>query len=597
MFARRPLVRRALAGGTAVLALGAFALGGVPAAGAARALSHNGLANVVTPGAVGWLKTQQDSTGGFEVAGFPGFETRDAALAIAESVQTSSSWSTTEARNAVTATVKNGKNPLEYLAAFVADPTLGAGNAAKTIVLTTAPLGLDATSFGGVNLVAKVAAGAHPDGSYGTPGAFSDTLYAALADRLATGSVPAATVAYIRSTQQANGGWNFSGDRTGTDHDPDTTSSSIQALIAGGVPANDPTIRAAVGLLASTQNVNGSWDSPFTSPAGTGDPNSTALAVLGLASAGLDPATAAWRNAADPAKASSPYANPDGYLVGLAQVDGHIASPNDAFPPVNTSATAQTVEALQRSWLPIAAPGYQVARGDGHVTGLGAALSSSTSWAGTVGAAATNSGRGTWLALGDGGVITGGDAAFFGSMGGVKLAKPVVGIAPTPSGRGYWLAAADGGVFTFGDAGFFGGLGAIKLDQPIVGIAATPDGKGYTLFASDGGVFAFGDATFKGSLGGIKLNKAVVGGTSTNDGKGYWMVAADGGIFSFGDATFRGSLGALKLDQPIVGMERTGDGRGYWLVGADGGVFTFGDAPFLGAAIGEPGSPVVGIAS
>lgn len=42
-------------------------------------------------------------------------------------------------------------------------------------------------------------------------------------------------------------------------------------------------------------------------------------------------------------------------------------------------------------------------------------------------------------------------------------------------------------------------------------------------------------------------------------------------------------MGGTKLAKPMVG--------------ADGGVVTFGGAPFLGAAIGEPGSPVVAFAS
>lgn len=41
-------------------------------------------------------------------------------------------------------------------------------------------------------------------------------------------------------------------------------------------------------------------------------------------------------------------------------------------------------------------------------------------------------------------------ADFFGSMGGVDLAQPIVGMAPTPSGEGYWFVAGDGGVFATG---------------------------------------------------------------------------------------------------------------------------------------------------
>ena len=67
-------------------------------------LSVNGAANAADPAskstadaAVAWLETQQQPDGGFEVAQFPGFETRDAALAIAEDAQTGSTWSTSEA--------------------------------------------------------------------------------------------------------------------------------------------------------------------------------------------------------------------------------------------------------------------------------------------------------------------------------------------------------------------------------------------------------------------------------------------------------------------------------------------------------------------
>ena len=119
----------------------------------------------------------------------------------------------------------------------------------------------------------------------------------------------------------------------------------------------------------------------------------------------------------------------------------------------------------------------------------------------------------------------------------------VVGIARTPDSQGYWLAASDGGVFAFGDAAFYGSMGGIHLNKPIVGITATADGNGYWLVASDGGVFAFGDAAFYGSMGGAYLNRSIVGSTATADGKGYWMVASDGGVFSFGDAAFRGSPG------------------------------------------------------
>src|SRR5207249_2122602 len=103
---------------------------------------------------------------------------------------------------------------------------------------------------------------------------------------------------------------------------------------------------------------------------------------------------------------------------------------------------------------------------------------------------------------------------FYGSVGNLRLHKPVAGMAATPSGKGYWLVATDGGIFAFGDARFLGSTGGLTLNQPIVGMAPTPDGAGYWLVASDGGIFAFGDATTigeLGKLGGQPLAKPIVG--------------------------------------------------------------------------------------
>src|SRR4030081_723294 len=58
-----------------------------------------------------------------------------------------------------------------------------------------------------------------------------------------------------------------------------------------------------------------------------------------------------------------------------------------------------------------------------------------------------------------------------------------------PDGVVYWLVASDGGIFSFGDAPFLGSLGAVRLNRPVVGMAATPDGGGYWLVASYCGVF------------------------------------------------------------------------------------------------------------
>ncbi|MHB8329922.1 MAG: glycoside hydrolase family 25 domain-containing protein, partial [Acidimicrobiales bacterium] len=135
---------------------------------------------------------------------------------------------------------------------------------------------------------------------------------------------------------------------------------------------------------------------------------------------------------------------------------------------------------------------------------------------------------------------------------------------PPPDGRGSSLVASDGGIFAFGDAAFHGSMGAARLAKPVVGMAPTPDGRGYWLVASDGGIFAFGDAAFRGSTGAMHLNAPVVGMAPTPGGGGYWLVGSDGGIFAFGNAAFRGSAsGYVPQGEWIAAMaEGPGSGSG-----------------------------------
>jgi hypothetical protein len=192
-----------------------------------------------------------------------------------------------------------------------------------------------------------------------------------------------------------------------------------------------------------------------------------------------------------------------------------------------------------------------------------------------------DAGAGYWTLGRDGGVFSFGDARFHGSMGGRRLASPVIAMTPTAGGRGYWLLAGDGGVFSFGDARFAGSTGALRLNKPVVGMARTPSGNGYWLVASDGGIFTFGDARFFGSAGALRLSSPVVGMAPTPTGQGYWLVAADGGVFSFGDAGFHGSAGG-RAPAPVVSMAVSPSGQGYWLQTANGLVLPYGDAAWAG---------------
>ena len=337
---RRHRRSRALIGAlSAVLFLGAFRFSGF----------NDPQARAAAAAATTWIDGQQLRDGSFEVAGFPGFETPDAVLAIAENAQTTKAWNAATALSAVQAVTRNGHSGLHALDNLV-DAGIDAGQAAKLVVLDVKPLGLSATNFNpdgdakSANLTKIITAGAKPDGSYG---AFNATLYAAIALRLLTGGVPENTLTYIRAAQQANGGWNYAGDSSGTDLDIDTTGLAIQALVAAKVPALDTDLRAALTFLADQQRASGAWQA-----FGSDDPNSTSVAVTAITATGYDPTVSCWRHAADPALDGNPYVSPIVWLRGQQQTDGHIASPNDGFG-VNTFASSQSVEALRRGWLPV----------------------------------------------------------------------------------------------------------------------------------------------------------------------------------------------------------------------------------------------------
>ncbi len=298
-----------------------------------------------------WLVTQQQAGGGFEVSGFDGFETPDAITAIAENAQQQAAWNTDQARAAVRAVTTGGKSALDWADTFAAG-TISAGQAAKLIVLVAKPLGLGVKTFDPAgdsdvrNLIAVVNAGAQPNGSYG---AFNATLYAALAKSLVDGAVPANTLAYIRGGQQASGGWDFANDPTASDADIDTTSLAIQVLVAAKVSATDTDLVQALQYLAANQQASGAWQA-----FGADDPNSTATAVMAITAVGGDATSSCWRDQVSPGLSGHAYASPLAWLRTQQAGDGHIASQNDAFPPVNTFGTTQSIQALRRGWLPVA---------------------------------------------------------------------------------------------------------------------------------------------------------------------------------------------------------------------------------------------------
>jgi hypothetical protein len=345
----------------------------VAAAVAVAALAFSTLV-LVAPGAsadaasaVAWLETQQQADGGFEVNGFPGFETPDAIAALAAQGQADASWSTTEALDAVFGVQTPAHETALRSLDDYADGSIGAGQAAKLIVLVTNPLGLDPNLFdpecdggSGVDLQATLGSpGAN--GRYGISlAAFNQILFAARATVAVGGSVATETVLVIRDSQRPDGSYAFNGNPVDDpdplafdDSDVDTTASVVLALRAAGIAPGDATLDAALGwLLAAPQRTaaTGAWQAFFAD-----DPNATAVAMMALHA--VNPATYATELSAGAA-----------YLLGVQAVDGHIASPNDGFG-VNTFATSQSIQALELGTIPAGGTGGLSACLDGNLDG------------------------------------------------------------------------------------------------------------------------------------------------------------------------------------------------------------------------------------
>jgi hypothetical protein len=332
----------------------AVAAGAIALVTALSGFRHSGFddaaAKASATSGTAYLKSRQLPGGSFETAGFPGFETPDAVLAIAENAQTAATWNAKQARDAVYAQETPFGNSVLHATDDFADSGINAGQAAKLVVLVSRPLGLSVTRFNPdkdtpADLQAIIDAGHQPNGSYG---AFNATLYAAIAKRT-LGGVPADTLTLIKGAQQANGGWDFGGDPTGHSAaaDVDTTALAIQALVSSGVGRSDPRLRAGLAFLARRQRAVGAWQS-----FGANDPNSTAVAMFAITAAGYDPTASCWRDTSVPSLAGRPYRSPAAWLRSDQLPSGRFRSPNDQFG-INTAPTSQSVQALRRGWLPV----------------------------------------------------------------------------------------------------------------------------------------------------------------------------------------------------------------------------------------------------
>jgi hypothetical protein len=213
--------------------------------------------------ALGWVKTQQQPDGSF--AGLGAGSTIDAVLAIIAAGHDPATYT------------QGGNTPITFLESKAAELSKAPGGAGKLLLLA-ATLGMDGTSFGGVNLVNLINGTYNAQtGQYG-PDVIGHA-FSMLGLSAAGQAVPPQAVVFLESAQGPEGGWAFSGDTGPGKADTNTTAVVLQALVAQSRNA-DTLISKAVAYLTTQQNPDGGF--PFQQGSEYGsdsDVNSTSYVV------------------------------------------------------------------------------------------------------------------------------------------------------------------------------------------------------------------------------------------------------------------------------------------------------------------------------
>ncbi|MEA2595639.1 MAG: hypothetical protein QOF01_2108 [Thermomicrobiales bacterium] len=241
---------------------------------------------------------------------------------------------------------------LEKAADFLQENSLvyaqtGPGQAAK-LVLAIVAAGGDPRNVERVNPLSIVEVSAKsPNGIIGF-GPFDHAL--GVLSMVATETdVPSTAIEAFQKTQLDDGSWSFDGSTTAGSGDTNTTAIAIQALVAAG-QGNDPMVGKAIDYLKTTQTESGGFPyQPGQTP--KGDANSTAVVIQAILAAGEDPASADWKNA-------------EAALVAFQNPSGAFRYTDDE-PDDNLFATVQAIPALAGQPYPIAAVGAASDGGDG----------------------------------------------------------------------------------------------------------------------------------------------------------------------------------------------------------------------------------------
>ncbi|KAF1078780.1 helical backbone metal receptor [Methanogenium sp. MK-MG] len=223
--------------------------------------------------ALAYLASCQQTDGGFAEDGeesSPALSTW-AILAIVAAGGDPNQWS------------RGGASAGEYLHT-VADETVAIDGTSETakLVTTLVAAGEDPRNFEGYDFVAFLQKKQREDGRYGEH--IYTTSWAIIA-LSAAGEDVSKGVSWLCSQQNEDGGFGWA---VGAESDCDDTSSSVEALIAGGTPQDSPVIRDAVAFLKSMQQADGGFNYGGSSATNSA---SDSWVIQALVAAGEDPLT------------------------------------------------------------------------------------------------------------------------------------------------------------------------------------------------------------------------------------------------------------------------------------------------------------------
>ncbi len=281
------------------------------------------------PEALAWLRARQNTDGGFSgdtgSAGDPS-ATVEAILAGVAGGQDPAAWT------------QDGNTPISFLESKVNSALAKPGDNAKLILAVVAAK-RNPRSFGGADLVASLEAKLDASGVYGgaKAGTVFEQAWAILALKATRRPIPAPAVDWLAGLQLGDGSWSWNGDTTPGSGDSNSTALAVQALVAAGGRA--AAVSKALSYLHGIQNKDGGF--PYQKPSAQGtdtDANSTAYATQAIIAAegNPSPAGAGWTVGGN---------TPLSALAALQLKSGAFTW-QSATPADNFLATTQAVPAL-----------------------------------------------------------------------------------------------------------------------------------------------------------------------------------------------------------------------------------------------------------